>query len=122
MSAAAQVQRSEIAASVNPTINQAGQAQFPASAFCTWTTNNGSQSTVVVTNPGNQNTLTVIISGAPSTILTATGQPLNGEWTIPPNSPTSNVTAFGNFLGTIVTLFNLSNPSTTCKVVAQVAK
>lgn len=100
----------------NPIINHAGTASYPANLYCTWNTLNGAVSTVTISNPG-PNTLTVLISGAPAAILGYPGgQPLNGPWLVPPNTPTASITASGNFLGQTVTIFNTSNPSTTCTV------
>jgi len=105
----------------NPSIQYAGSAQFPANLFCTWTTKNGQASTLTINNPG-ANTLTVLISGAPASIVGFPGGgPLNGKWTISPNQPTATITAAGDFLGQVVTIFNVSNPSTTCAVNAVVA-
>lgn len=104
----------------NPTIKKAGTAEFGASRFCLWETVNGQISTVTIANTG-KNVLQVSISGAPPEIVTKSGKPLNGVWDIPPNNPTASVVAPGDYLGQKVTIFNISNPGTTCKVTAVVA-
>ena len=120
MSAEAQAVHTAFAAAANPKIHKAGKAEFPSPQFCTWVSANGPTSTCRITNTG-RNTLTVVVSGAPDDIKTVSKpeKPFNGQWQIPPNSPTTNVTAIGNFEGTTVTIFNMSNPSTDCKVVVQ---
>jgi hypothetical protein len=118
MSAEAHAVHTAFAATANPKIQKAGKAEFPSPQFCTWVSANGPTSTCRITNTG-RNTLTVVVSGAPEKITTTDGKPFNGQWQIPPNSPTTNVTAIGDFLGTTVTIFNMSNPSTDCKVVVQ---
>lgn len=120
MSVTAEVSRQDFAAGSNPVIDKAGTAQFGAPFFCTWKTANGQPSTVTITNPG-PNTLTVSVSGAPDGIKGSNGKPLNGVWSIPPNCPTCQVNAAGDFQGQTVTIFNTSNPNTTCKVTAQTA-
>lgn len=120
MSVAPQVSRQDFVAGSNPVINKAGTAQFGAPFFCTWLTANGQPSTVTIANVG-PNTLTVSVSGAPQNILNSKGQPLNGVYSIPPNCPTCQVNAQGDFQGQTVTIFNTSNPNTTCSVTAQTA-
>lgn len=120
MSAAPQVTRTDFAPSANPVINRAGTANFGAPFFCTWNTANGQPSTVTISNAG-PNTLTVSVSGAPANILNSKGAPLNGIYSIPPNCPTCQVNAAGDFQGQTVTIFNTSNPNTTCAVTAQTA-
>jgi hypothetical protein len=108
-------------ASGNPSIQYSGTAAFGKNQYCVWTTKDGSISQLTIQNPNKDNTLTFVISGAPSTMTTTTGAPLNSQFSIPPNSPTTNVTAVGNFLGTLVTIFNMSTLQATCQVNAVVA-
>lgn len=82
---------------------------------------NGSISTCTIQNPSRANTLTFSVSGAPSTINTVEGDPFNGVHSIPPNNPTMNVTAIGDFLGTQVTIFNISSLDADCDVRVVVA-
>lgn len=119
MSVAPHSTHHDLAAGSNPVIQKAGTASFVQPYYCTWNSTNGQTSTLTISNPG-PNTLTVGVSGAPATIMSGS-KPLNGVWSIPPNCPTCDVIAFGNYLGTTVTIVNLSNPNTTCAVVAQVA-
>jgi hypothetical protein len=109
-----------LAAENNVTIDGSGQEQFGKSNFCKWLTSDGSTSIITVTNAGVANTLTLVISGAPATIIATDGSPLNGQHTIPPNSPSTNVTAIGNFLGQQVIVFNMSALDTPCSVVTVV--
>ena len=95
--------------SQNPVIRVQGHATFGPYLFCTWYTKNGSNSLLNIINPSS-NTLYISISGAPNTIHTTTGVPLNGAHSIPPNDPTKNVQALGDFLGTKVTIANTTNP------------
>lgn len=107
----------------NPVIQGTGQAIFGSGLYCTWNTDNGSVSMVKVANPGLANTLTFIVSGAPATITCndPKNSTFNGVHTMPPNSPTSQIIATGDFGGQVVTITNFSNPSTTCQVQAQKA-
>ena len=110
------VQReASLAATQNPTIQGTGSAEFPANVSCTWTTANGQTSFLTINNPG-PNTLTILISGAPAGISVTGAGALDGKWTISPNQPTATIVAFGDFKGQTVTIFNISNPSTTCAV------
>ncbi|GEM_PF-4147574 len=105
----------------NPVIRQSGQATVSTNHFCLWETANGSNSIASITNPGSRNTVSFVVSGAPDTILTTTGAPLNGLHAIPPNNPTFNVTAVGDFLGTNVTIVNISNPDAEFHISCQVS-
>lgn len=106
-----------LASDYNPTIHGAGQTCFGQNHYCTWMTYDGSSSTCVITNPGVHNTLTLTVSGAPDEVYTTDGNPFNGQHVIPPNSPTANVTALGDFKGHQVTIFNMSALETLCQVV-----
>lgn len=110
-----------IAASDNPVINDAGKAEFGKNHYCLWNTKDGSISTCTIQNLSRANTLTFVVSGAPPAIKTTDGTSFNGQHSIPPNNPTHNVTAFGNFLGTQVTIFNMSSLEAECSVNAVVA-
>ena len=102
--------------SENPKIQNSGKAVFSKNHYCLWSTTDGSISTCTVQNPGTANTLTVVISGAPATMMTTDGELFNGQHRIPPNNPTHNITAVGDFTGVVVTLFNMSSLDTDCGV------
>jgi|GEM_PF-494116 len=103
----------------NPVIDGTGVVTFPADHYCTWKTNNGSTCICNITNSSMSNTLTVIVSGAPNTMMTTTGVAFNGRHSLPPNTPTASVTAFGDFQGRQVSIVNISTPSADAKVMAQ---
>lgn len=105
----------------NPVIQQSGSATFGKNNYCLWYTADGSTSSCTITNTGLANTLTIVVSGAPSSIVCTDGSPFNGQHTIPPNNPTMNITAVGNFAGTQVTIFNMSSLDTPCQVNVVVA-
>ncbi len=106
-----------IAKSGNPTIHYSGQAVFGKNHYCRWYTTDGSTGICTIRNKSRKNTLSIVISGAPKTIYTTDGTPFNGLHKIPPNSPTSNITAIGDFKGKMVTIFNNSALAASCFVV-----
>jgi hypothetical protein len=100
--------------SQNPTINQSGSASIQSGQFCTWTTANGSNSTLSIANSSRANNLIVAIQGAPATglIVQVNGvaqSTVDGIWTLPPNSPAMVIMATGNFTGSTVTITNITN-------------
>lgn len=97
-------------------VNGSGQVTLGQFKQCAWMTPNGATAVIVVTNP-SASTLSIVVSGAPATIFAADGTPLNGQHQIPPNSPTANLTAIGNFLGQQVMLFNISTPAANAQIV-----
>ena len=104
----------------NTTIKGQGSSTISPNFHCTWYTTNGSTSTITITNSGSENTLTFDVSGAPETI-SAVGpngeiKKFNDRWTIPPGESKGQVKAFGNFMGTVVSIMNQSDPSTTCQI------
>lgn len=102
-------------------IHGSGQVIVGQFRNCTWTTPNGSTAVLVVTNT-SASQLSVVISGAPMEIFAADGSPLNGRHVLPPNVPTANVTAIGDFRGQNVTLFNISTPAANAQVTTSVAE
>lgn len=86
---------------------------------CGWTPPNGATAVLVVTNSG-ANALTIVVSGAPATVFATNGSALNGQHILPANQPTANVTAFADFRGQQVMIFNMSNPATDARVVTSV--
>lgn len=104
---------------MNSTIHAAGEARIEPHEHCTWYTTNGSTCTITITNPGKENTLTFDVTGAPET-MTAEGpsdvtKKFNGRWTIPPGR-SGRVKAFGDFLGSVVSIMNQSDPATSCDI------
>lgn len=99
----------------NPIIKGTGTASFGKDHYCIWCTSNGSTSICNIQNP-SEDTLSFVVSGAPTSIYTTTGKVFNGLHAIPPNQPTSNVTAIGDFQGVQVSVFNLSATDATCQV------
>jgi len=100
--------------SQNPEINQSGSASINSGQYCTWSTANGSSSSLNITNASRANNLIIAITGAPSTglIVQVNGaiQPsVDNIWTLPPNSPSMAVIATGNFGGSTVTITNITN-------------
>lgn len=100
--------------SQNPEINQSGSASINSGQYCTWKTANGTSSTLNITNASLANNLTVAITGAPASGLTvqvngAMVSSVDGIWTLPPNNPSMAIIATGNFLGTTVTITNITN-------------
>jgi hypothetical protein len=89
----------QIKKSNNPVIKKSGSARFGKNHHCTWYTTDGSKSIITIHNPGRDNTLTFIVNGAPETIHDTDGKKFNGLHEIPPNCPTCNVTAIGDFKG-----------------------
>lgn len=94
----------------NPVIHRQGEAEFGPTHYCTWETVNGQSSLCTIVNP-SRNTLYFVVSGAPTNIVTTDGKPFNGRHEIPPNNPTSNVQALGEFRGVTVTITNVTNPA-----------
>jgi hypothetical protein len=100
--------------SQNPEINQSGSASIKSGQYCTWKTANGTSSTLNITNASLANNLTVAITGAPATglIVQVNGNmqtSVDNIWTLPPNNPSMSIIATGNFLGTTVTITNITN-------------
>lgn len=98
----------------NPVINESGSASINSGQNATWNTANGSASSLTITNTSRANTLTLGITGAPTEgiIVQVNGvvQPtLNNFYTIPPNSPSYNILAQGDFKGAIITIMNNTN-------------
>jgi len=73
----------------------------------TSTTYSGRASTLTLTNPGTNNTVNYIVTGLPASI--ASQNPLSG--TIPPNSPSTQITWFGDFAGASVMVANTTTPT-----------
>ena len=92
----------------NSTIECSGMATFGPNQFCTWKTPEGLTSICKVTNPSS-NTLYFVITGAPDTARNTDGGPLNGLYSIPPNSPTTCVQAIGDFLNHQILIANTTN-------------
>ncbi len=99
----------------NPTINQSGSATVTPGQNCTITTSNGATSTITISNPSNSNNVMLAISGIPAgpgistfvnNVQSATS---NGIFTIPANSPSFTVIEFGNMLGSVITIQNLTS-------------
>jgi len=96
----------------NPVINQQGSASITSGQFATWNTANGSASTLTITNSSRANTLTFTIAGAPAGVNcydNGATKPMNGLFTIPPNSPSYQVIGVGDFSGVQVTISNVTN-------------
>lgn len=101
-------------ASQNPVINQNGTASITSGQYCTWKTANGRNSTLSIANASRANNLIIAITGAPSSGITVQvgnqmQQALNNIFTLPPNSPTYTIIATGNFVGTTLTITNITN-------------
>lgn len=104
----------------NPVINGAGSTTLSPTNFCTWQTaaGTGVNSTINITNQSLANNCVVAITGAPATGIFATlnGVPqtsLDGIFTIPPNQPNFQLSGFGPFGGSQVTITNITNPTMT---------
>lgn len=107
------------------TVNGNGDVTLAAGKRCIWHPSNGADSRITVRNGGRLNALTCDITGAPPDI-TATGpdgasKPLNQRWKIPPNMPTADVTASGDFQAKAVTIINISDPETPCRILMHVS-
>lgn len=100
----------------NPVIQGTGTTTIDAPQHATWITNNGSTCTITITNPSVADSLTIVISGAPTEITATDGSSFDGQHVIPPNSPTTTVTAFGDFKGQQVSIVNVSSPSAPCYI------
>ncbi|HCA09402.1 hypothetical protein [Chryseobacterium sp.] len=101
-------------ASQNPVINQSGNASIKSGQFCTWNTANGTNSTITIANSSRSNVLKFAISGAPGSGISVedAGNPrqmLDGIYSLKPNSPNIVLTAFGDFVGSTVTITNITN-------------
>jgi hypothetical protein len=118
MSEMLKVTREELDADSNPKIEKAGSAKFGSKKYCTWETAGGTESSLIVTNKG-KNMLMVSISGAPADVKTEDGEFLNGRWKIPANRTDLRIEAHGDYKRSTVTIFNTSDPSTDCEVLAR---
>ncbi len=110
--------------SQNPVINQNGSATIETGENCTWNTPIGSNGNLSISNSSRANELNISISGAPTTNITVTVNGasqtnLNGMWTLPPNAPTMEVNAYGDFHGQTVTITNLTNPQNNAEAAIQ---
>lgn len=105
-------------------LNGTGNVTLAPGERCIWEPSNGADSFITVRNDGLRNTLTCDITGAPPHITgtqsNGAPKPLNGRWKIPPNMPTAEVRASGDFEGHRVTIINNSDPETTCHVFTNV--
>jgi hypothetical protein len=102
----------------NPVINGAGSTTLSPTNFCTWQTAAGAgvNSTINITNQSLANNCVVAITGAPTAgvvaILNGVSQAsLDSIFTIPPNQPNFQLTGFGTFGGSQVTITNITNPT-----------
>ncbi|MEW6574739.1 MAG: hypothetical protein AB1408_00125 [Pseudomonadota bacterium] len=101
-------------ASQNPVINQAGSAIISSSQYCTWNTASGRNSILTIVNSSRTNNLTIAITNAPSSGITVqlngqVQQTLNNIFTLPPNSPSYEIVATGNFGSRMITITNITN-------------
>lgn len=112
----------------NPVITGAGSVTLTPGNYCTWLTAGGTgvNSTVNITNQSLANNCVLAITGAPSTGIFATlngvmQTSLDGIFTLPPNSPNFQLSGFGPFGGSQVTITNITNPTipATAFIVAQ---
>lgn len=76
------------------------------------TTYAGRVSTLTLTNPGTANTVNYVVAGLPASI--ASQSPTNG--TIPPNSPTTQISWVGDFAGAAITIANTTSPTLPSKL------
>lgn len=101
-------------ASQNPTINLSGTASIVSGQYCIWNSANGRNSTLTITNASRAHNLTIAITGAPGSgiMVQVNGQVqqvLNNIFTLPPNSTSFVIIATGNFVGTKITINNITN-------------
>jgi hypothetical protein len=117
MSTVLEVTRQDISSN-GVEIEKAGKATFSRGQYCRWRTALGTISSVTVANHSDK-VLTLVITGAPDTVLDQKKRPLNGYWEIPRKSANERIVAVADFQGTTVLILNNSEDKAECEVIAQ---